>query len=277
MGAHAEALGYARPTAATILAGIGGWHGDDPTPGACCLGFEDGTELRPARITDALGEMAVPYHVGDPQIFEIDGVVLAQQHERRLVVEVRALALHLLMRLAKAAHRLAAPFAALLAAAHPFVGLGELLLRFAVVTRILDRFPISGDEEHLQAYVYARLASGGWQGLRGNISARDDGIPPIRFFGDRDGFGRAFQRARPAHGDASDLAQHEKAVIESRAVAILLVGETVIAVAPLEARCLPSFHPAEERLIGLVQSRQDILQDLRVDVSVFRERRFQVG
>src|SRR5690242_3701452 len=35
MGAHAQALGHARSTARTVLGGIGGWHGDDPTPGAC--------------------------------------------------------------------------------------------------------------------------------------------------------------------------------------------------------------------------------------------------
>ena len=88
MGAHAQPFGHTRPTAATVLAGVGGGHRDDPTPGACCLGFEDGTELRPARIADALGEVTIPYHVGDPQIFEIDGVVLAQQRQRGLVVEV---------------------------------------------------------------------------------------------------------------------------------------------------------------------------------------------
>ena len=75
MGAHTQALGYALPTAATILGGVLGGNRGHPTPGACCLGFEDGTERRPARITDALGEMVVPYHVGDPQVFEIDRVV----------------------------------------------------------------------------------------------------------------------------------------------------------------------------------------------------------
>ncbi len=88
MGMHTQTLGDARPTAATVLAGIGGWHGDNPTPGACCRGFEDGTELRPTRIADALGEVVIPYHVGDPQVFEIDRVVLAQQCQRGFVMEI---------------------------------------------------------------------------------------------------------------------------------------------------------------------------------------------
>ena len=91
MDAHAQTLGHTLPTAATVLRGISGWHSDDPTPGACCPGFEDGAESRPARIADAPGEVTVPDHAGDPQIFEIDGVVLAEQGKRRLVVEVAAL------------------------------------------------------------------------------------------------------------------------------------------------------------------------------------------
>jgi len=66
-----------RPAAATVLRGVGGWYGYNPTPGACCLGFEDGPKRRPAGIADALGEVRVADHVGHPQIFEIDGVVLA--------------------------------------------------------------------------------------------------------------------------------------------------------------------------------------------------------
>src|SRR5579859_3469333 len=112
VGAHAQRLGYARPTAATVLRGIGGWHGDNPTPGACCLGFEDGPELRPARISEALSQVMVPDHVSDPQIFQGDGVVLAQEIQRGLVVEVRALSLHRLMRLGELVHGFAAPLAA---------------------------------------------------------------------------------------------------------------------------------------------------------------------
>ena len=83
-------LGTRPPTAAAVLRGVSGWHGDDPTPGACCHGFEDGAESRPARIADAPGEVVIPYHAGDPQVFQIDRVVGSEQGERRLVVEVRA-------------------------------------------------------------------------------------------------------------------------------------------------------------------------------------------
>ena len=93
MCAHAQGFRYAFPTTATVLRGIGGWHRDDLTPGACCLGFEDAAERCPARITDALGEMTIPYHIGDPQIFESRSCRTAQQETRRLVMEIGPLAL----------------------------------------------------------------------------------------------------------------------------------------------------------------------------------------
>jgi len=77
MGTNAQTLWHSFATAATILAGIVGRNRKHLTPGACCLGFEDATELAPRRITDALGEVFVPYHIGDLQIFEVDGIVVA--------------------------------------------------------------------------------------------------------------------------------------------------------------------------------------------------------
>jgi hypothetical protein len=117
VGAHAQALGHARPTAAAILAGVLSGDRHHPTPGACCLGFEDGPDLRPARSADALGAVALPHHSGAPQVFERDGGVVPQQWERRLVVEVAARARHRLMRPLEVAHRFAAALTALLATA----------------------------------------------------------------------------------------------------------------------------------------------------------------
>ena len=59
MGTHAQTLGHAHPTAIAVLAGIVRGNRDDSTPGACCLGREDGAKRRPARITDALGQVTV--------------------------------------------------------------------------------------------------------------------------------------------------------------------------------------------------------------------------
>jgi hypothetical protein len=76
------------------------------------------------------------------------------------------------------------------------------------------------------------------------------------------------------HRDAAYLRQHEGAIVELGPIAILLEGEGVVAVLALEAReagFLPALHSAEERLIGLVEPRQHILQDMRVHGGVVRE------
>ena len=95
MGAHRQAFRDPLRTAApigehpaTVLAGVLGRNRDHLTPGACCLGLKDGPELCPAGIADAFGKVVVPDHVGDPHIFEVDGVVLPQQRERGLMVKV---------------------------------------------------------------------------------------------------------------------------------------------------------------------------------------------
>jgi putative transposase len=78
-------------------------------------------------------------HVGDPQVFEVDGVVGAQEIQRGLVLEVAALPLHLLVFALQEGDGLRVPFAALLAAGDAARRFGELLLRLAVVPRVLDR------------------------------------------------------------------------------------------------------------------------------------------
>src|SRR5258707_15624339 len=114
MGAHAQRFGYARPTRATVLAGVRWRDRHDPTPGPCCLGFEEAAELRPAGIAEALAERAVPYQVGDPQVFEVERVVRAHEGERHLVVEVAPLPPDVLMGFGEQHHGLLPTVAALL-------------------------------------------------------------------------------------------------------------------------------------------------------------------
>src|SRR5262245_30694778 len=146
MGAHAQALGNTRPTAATVLGGIGRWHSNHLTPSVHCFGFKDDAKCRPARITDALAELSIPYHVGDPQIFEVDRVEVAYEGVGGLVMEVGALALHFLLLARPQLDRLLAALAALLAPGDAALGFLEPFLRFAVMARVVDRVTLSGDD-----------------------------------------------------------------------------------------------------------------------------------
>jgi hypothetical protein len=73
---------------------------------------QDGQETTPARITAAFGKVVIPDQVGRLQVFMINGVVLADERQRRLMVEVRTCATHPLMRSGKQVDRLAPAVAA---------------------------------------------------------------------------------------------------------------------------------------------------------------------
>src|SRR5262249_24324166 len=98
MGAYREAFRRALPATTALLAGIGGWHGDDSRASGCCFAGEDGPKRCPARLADGLCPMLISHPCCDPQIFEVDRIVLPQQQGRGLVVKLGALPLHLLVR-----------------------------------------------------------------------------------------------------------------------------------------------------------------------------------
>ena len=79
VGTDTQGLGDTLPTAATILAGVLRRDRNHALTGARRLEFKGGPKLRPARITDALGETRVPYHVADLQIFQIEPIVLVNE------------------------------------------------------------------------------------------------------------------------------------------------------------------------------------------------------
>src|SRR5262249_20851465 len=78
-------------------------------PAVAALRAHDAQECAPPHLADALGEVVVLEQVGRLHVLVIERVVRA--NERGLVVEVLALALHLLMRFGAQRHRLAAPVA----------------------------------------------------------------------------------------------------------------------------------------------------------------------
>src|SRR5260221_6515800 len=257
MCAHAEALGQALVAAAAILRGERGWHGDDSFASIHCFACEDGPKCCPARVRTRLAEMGVADHVGHPQIFEIEGIVGAEQIERRLVVEVLPLPPHLLMLALEQVHGLRAALTARLPTRHPALGLLQSPLRRTVVTRVLNYLAVRRDEEYLQAHIDAGLLTRLRQWLDGHLVAGEVDVPAVRLIGDSDGLGCAFDGTGPADGDAPNLGEDQIAILEPRPVAILFVGEGVVAVAalkPWEARLFAIREPAEERLIGRVQS-----------------------
>src|SRR5258708_39832234 len=132
----------------------------------------------------------------------------------------------------------------LLAAVAPLLPPGDAarrpcqpLLPPAVVTWMLDHLPLRRHQEHLQPHVDPRLPPRRWERLRRYLRTGATDIPAIGLARDRDGFGRAFQWAGPAHREAPDLRQHQVAGIQSRAAVFprLRIGAAVVPLTPLEA------------------------------------------
>jgi hypothetical protein len=103
--------------------------------GACCRVGKDGEKPAPARIRNGLGEVVVLHQVGDLQLVVIDRVELAPQLERRLMLEVLALALPLQVYFRQHLDRLATAVAPLLAAGYTAVRRFEATLGTAIAAR----------------------------------------------------------------------------------------------------------------------------------------------
>src|SRR5262249_40955851 len=96
-----ERLAHSVTALRAILRRVGWIHLDDHTAGAFSLARQDQEELAPSRVTDALGEMMILHHPFNVQIFDGHRVKLSHDLKRRLVMEIRASALNLLMPLLK--------------------------------------------------------------------------------------------------------------------------------------------------------------------------------
>src|SRR5260221_14112739 len=167
-----------------------------------------------------------------------------------------------MLRLGKHLPRLSAGVAALPPPRPPPLGTLEVQFSHAEDARVGDLATVGQRSERLQPEVDTRFLPGKRNGLAGHLGIGERHVPAVRLPHDRNRLGRACDGPGPMDADASNPRQDERAVVQSGAVAILLEGEALEAVAALEAwkaDFLPALYPAEERLIGLIQTGQHIL------------------
>ena len=157
MGANGKALGHALATATTVLGRIRGRDRFYSLASVHCFAREDRQKLAPANVMDRciearfvagpVGQIrAVPVslrlwagaEVLALKSLVVDGVVLADQRVRRLMVEVAPLSRYLLMPSGKEFDGLAPAGAALLSARDTPLGTLERFFGLAIVARILD-------------------------------------------------------------------------------------------------------------------------------------------
>ena len=272
MGTHGETLLHPFAAATAILRGISGWYRDHPTASVRCFAAQDGPELPPARITDALGEARILDQIGHLQIFQIDHIIGLHQPECRLMMKVPPLSLHLLVLLGQQLQRLLAPRVAWLPARHSPLRFLQRLLRSAVGVRIGHRLSACCHQKHGETQIDTGLLSGGRQGTDWNTFTGKTDIPAVRFMGNGHRFDGALEGTAPAHRDPADLREHQIAMVHGHSIAKLLIREGVIPPASLKARVarlLAGLHPAKEGLERTIESGQHVLQDLGVDIVVF--------
>src|SRR5216683_3207165 len=192
-----------------------------------------------------------------------------------LVMEVVPLVARVLMGFGEQHHCFAPAMTALLPPRDAPLGTLQRHLGHAEDTWVGNLAPIRQGRERFQAEVNARLLASEGQRLDGHVRTRERDVPAVRFPADRDGLGCALNGTGPMDTDAPNLRQGEEAIIQPGAIAVLLEGEAVEAVAALEAweaGLLAPLHAAEERLVGLVEAGEHILEDVGVDGRVFGER-----
>src|SRR5262249_43826543 len=208
-------------------------------------------------------------------VLVIDRVVRPHELERRLMVKVLPLPPHRLMCLGENADSLAPAMAPALATTDTSLAFGEIHFCLAVAGWRADAHAVRKRGERLNTEVYPGLLSSGRERLHWHIRAGEGRVPAVGLVRDRDRLGRAFDGSAPMDTDTPDLGQNEKAVVQPRAVAILLVGEGVVAVPALEsweARFLAPLDATDEGLMRLVQPREYVLQDVGVDGRVLQHR-----
>src|SRR5262249_8522067 len=108
--------------------------------------------------------------------------------------------------------------------------------------------------------------------MNGRLGAGETRVPSVGLATNHHGLDRCGNRARPAQGNTANLGQYQESVIQPCAVAILFVGERVISIGPLEAwesGVLSSRQTPKEILVGTVEAREYILEDMAVNRSVF--------
>src|SRR5215475_917413 len=110
---HREGFAHSLTTSRAILRRVGRIHLDHDTASLFRFARKDQDELIPSRVTDALGEMMILQHPFDVQIFDGHRIEFAHDFERRLVMEIGALASNLLMLPGQKSNRLASAIAPL--------------------------------------------------------------------------------------------------------------------------------------------------------------------
>ena len=199
--------------------------------------FRHREKASPGYIADCLGEMAIPDHPANVQIFDRDRVKASDQIGRNLVVEILATARDFQVRFGDFDSLLRTPFRSLLFARKPPLLSLQIIHRVLKAPRILDLFAVRECGESGNADIYADSLSGRRQGFRFRHLTDQKRIPTINAARDPKLFALPFNRAGEPHTTASNSGNCELVSLDrARSDFLVFLREGVIAVFALESR-----------------------------------------
>jgi hypothetical protein len=162
MRPHREAFLDVLPTAAAALRREARGDSDHHMTGSFSLIREDVEKRAPTRVVNAFGEMVVPHHPNDVQVFYADTTVPRCILLGRREMKVSSLASDLEMLDRDFPVGFAAAVTAFFATAYGTLRLGETFLPPTIMARILDYAALGVGQKDLQADIQAN----GWMFAR---------------------------------------------------------------------------------------------------------------
>lgn len=255
-----------------------GVHREGLLPSLFRFESKDRQELSPTCIGNRLRHVMIAHHALDIQGFKGDQIIVTNKTQCQLMMKVQALVAAPGVSTLQEAHGLSAASPALPSLGDDTLSDRKLALCLAIPAWILDL--LSGREhgKRFQAHVNPDLAARLGQRIGLDLVAREYGIPLACLALEGTGLDRALDRAVQLDLNPTDLGEVEPIVPQRSPGRILGVGEAVVAIVSLESRETQSLTVAatsEESLKRLLQSAQDILKNLRVDLSNIRTIQFQ--
>jgi hypothetical protein len=198
--------------------------------------FRHCEKASPSYIADCLGEMAIPDHPANVQIFHRDRVIASDQIGRNLVVEILPTPRDFQMRFGDFDSLLRTPSRSLLFARKPPLLSLQIIQRVLVMARVLDLFAVRECGEGRNADIYPDSLSGWRQGFGFRHLTDQKRIPTINAARDPNLFALSFNWAGEPDTTASNSGNCEFVAFDwARSDFLVFLRKRVIAVFALES------------------------------------------
>lgn len=211
-------------------------------------------------------------HVPDSQVLSGDESVGIDQDSGRFVVEVPPAISDSLMLPGQKSDRFATPVAAQLPPRNSLLGLDQLGFDTAKMPRVLNLFPVAGDQEALQSQINASGRKGRRKWADFN-QAHNECVPLAHLSFQGEGFGNALQGTVEFDFDAANFGEVEVVLPEGPSHSGLGIGDGVVAIPatkPWITGLLACFAAPVESLESPVHTVENVLENLAINFLVFR-------